>query len=279
MLLFSTRPLVTVIRLQGIIGQLPPLRRGLTLRGMAGTIERAFRPRRLEAVAIAVNSPGGSPVQSGLIARRIRALAKRRDLPVIAFVEDVAASGGYWLACAGDEIYADENSIIGSIGVISASFGFPAFLARHGIERRVHTSGERKSTLDPFLPEDPHDVRRLEAIQSEVHESFKAVVRSRRGRRLKAPEEQTFNGDYWTGRRALELGLIDGIGDLRSVLNDRFGTRVRIQPVAESTGWLRRRLGIATEREAAALAPPGFDLARGLIAAVEERALWSRFGL
>jgi signal peptide peptidase SppA len=276
--LFNTRPLVTVIRLQGIIGQLSPFRRGLTLRGVAGSIERAFRPRGLEAVALTVNSPGGSPVQSALIARRIRMLAKRRDLPVISFVEDVAASGGYWLACAADEIYADENSIVGSIGVISASFGFAEFLERYGIERRVHTSGERKATLDPFLPEDPNDVRRLEAIQAEVHESFKSLVRTRRGRRLKATEDQLFNGDYWTGRRALELGLIDGIGDLRTVLTDRFGSRVKIQPISESTGWLRRKLGIAGPEESVPVSS-GLHFAHGIAAAIEERALWSRFGL
>ncbi len=278
MKLLISRPVVTVLRLQGIIGQIPPLRRGLTLRALAGAIERAFQPRRLEAVALAINSPGGSPVQSALIAKRIRMMAQKKDIPVIAFIEDVAASGGYWLACAGDQIYADENSIVGSIGVISASFGFQDFMKRHGVERRVHTSGERKSVLDPFVPEDPGDVRRLEGIQSEVHDSFKALVRARRGKRLKAPEDQLFNGDFWTGRRALEFGLIDGLGDLRSVLNDRFGTNIRILPIGERIGWLRRRLGIAAETGAE---PAGWggDVAQHLVAALEERALWSRFGL
>ncbi len=269
---FRSPPVVTVLRLSGVIGQAGPLRRGLTARGLAGMIERAFRPKGLKAVALAINSPGGSPVQSALIVKRIRRLAQKRDLPVIAFVEDVAASGGYWLACAGDEIYADENSIVGSIGVISASFGFSELLGRFGVERRVHTSGERKSTLDPFLPEDPEDVKRIKGIQAEVHETFKALVRSRRGRRLKAAEDTLFNGDYWTGRRALELGLVDGLGDLRSVLMDRFGEKIRLLPVGESVGWLRRRLGVAAPLL-------GADFAEGLFAAAEERAVWARFGL
>ena len=275
--LFSTAPVVTVIRLAGIIGQIGPFRRGLSLRALAGQLERAFQPKHLRAVALAVSSPGGSPVQAALIFRRIRQLARKKDVPVLAFIEDVAASGGYWLACAGDEIYADENSIVGSIGVISASFGFVEALKRLGVERRVHTAGENKSALDPFLPEDPHDVSRLKAIQAEVHESFKALVRSRRGRKLRAAEEQLFNGDFWTGRRAQEYGLIDGIGDMRAVIMDRFGKDVRIAPMGERVGWLRRRLGVRAEREAPEAL--GANFAAGLIATLEERFIWSRFGL
>jgi serine protease SohB len=241
MRLFSTAPVVTVVRLAGIIGSLGPFRRGLSLRGMAGQLERAFKPKRLKAVALAISSPGGSPVQSALIFRRIRQLARKKDVPVLVFIEDVAASGGYWLACAGDEIYADENSIVGSIGVVGGSFGFQEAIKRLGIERRVHTAGENKSVLDPFLPEDPHDVTRLKAIQADVHESFKTLVRSRRGKKLRAPEDQLFNGDFWTGKRAQELGLIDGLGDLRAVVMDRFGSDVRLVPVGERVGWLRRR--------------------------------------
>ncbi|HEY7608533.1 MAG TPA: S49 family peptidase [Alphaproteobacteria bacterium] len=275
--LFSSAPIVTVVRLSGIIGQIGPLRRGLSLRGMAGQLERAFQPRRLRAVALAVNSPGGSPVQAALIFRRIRQLARKKDVPVLVFIEEVAASGGYWLACAGDEIYADENSIVGSIGVISASFGFTEAMKRLGVERRVHTSGEHKAALDPFLPEDAHDVSRLKAIQAEVHESFKTLVRSRRGRKLRLAEEQLFNGDFWTGRRAHEIGLIDGLADMRAVIMDRFGQDVRIVPVGERTSWLRRRLGLGIEREAPELLGAGF--AAGLVATLEERFLWSRFGL
>jgi serine protease SohB len=275
--LFSTAPVVSVVRLAGIIGQIGPFRRGLSLRALAGQLERAFQPKHLRAVALAVSSPGGSPVQAALIFRRIRQLERKKDVPVLAFIEDVAASGGYWLACAGDEIYADENSIVGSIGVISASFGFVDALKRLGVERRVHTAGENKSALDPFLPEDPHDVSRLKAIQAEVHESFKALVRSRRGRKLRAAEDQLFNGDFWTGRRAQEYGLIDGIGDMRAVIMDRFGKDVRIVPMGERVGWLRRRLGIRAER--AAPEALGANFAAGLIATLEERFIWSRFGL
>jgi serine protease SohB len=275
--LFSTAPVVSVVRLSGIIGQIGPLRRGLSLRGMAGQLERAFRPKRLRAVALAINSPGGSPVQAALIFRRIRQLARKKDVPVLVFIEEVAASGGYWLACAGDEIYADENSIVGSIGVISASFGFTEAMKRLGVERRVHTSGEHKAALDPFLPEDAHDVSRLKAIQAEVHESFKTLVRSRRGKKLRLAEEQLFNGDFWTGRRAQEIGLIDGLGDMRAVIMDRFGQDVHIMPVGERVGWLRRRLGFGIEREAPEMIGAGF--AAGLVATLEERFLWSRFGL
>ncbi|MGH7002874.1 MAG: S49 family peptidase, partial [Alphaproteobacteria bacterium] len=248
---------------------------------VAGQLERAFRPKHLKSVVLAVNSPGGSPVQAALIFRRVRHLARKRDVPVLAFIEDVAASGGYWLACAGDEIYADENSIVGSIGVISASFGFAEAIKRLGIERRVHTSGENKSALDPFLPEDTHDIARLKAIQTEVHESFKTLVRSRRGRKLRAPEDQLFNGDFWTGRRAQEIGLVDGLGDLRAVLQDRFGQKVRILPMGEHVGWLRRRLGIRAASEACEPLPAGIGagFATGLLAAIEERFFWSRFGL
>ena len=210
---------------------------------MERAIDRAFAPRRLAAVALAVNSPGGSPVQSALIARRIRARADERGVPVLAFAEDVAASGGYWLACAGDEIYADENSIVGSIGVIAAGFGFVEAIARHGVERRVHTAGARKGMLDPFRPEDPGEVERLLAVQRDMHESFIAHVRARRGRRLKGADEELFSGEFWSGRQAIALGLVDGLGDLRGVLRDRFGERVRIRPVAARRG-LRRRLGI-----------------------------------
>jgi serine protease SohB len=277
MSLFSTAPVVTVVRLSGIIGSLGPFRRGLSLRGMAGQLERAFKPKRLKAVALAISSPGGSPVQSALIFRRVRQLARKKDVPVLVFIEEVAASGGYWLACAGDEIYADENSIVGSIGVISASFGFSEAIKRLGIERRVHTAGENKAALDPFLPEDPHDLSRLKAIQQDVHESFKSLVRSRRGKKLRAAEDQLFNGDFWTGKRAQELGLIDGLGDLRAVVMDRFGKDVRLVPVGERVGWLRRRIGMRIEREAPEMF--GANFAANLIATLEERFLWSRFGL
>jgi signal peptide peptidase SppA len=266
-------PVVGVLRLFGIIGQLGPARRGLALASLAGAIERAFRLPRLKAVALSINSPGGSAVQSGLIQRRIRALADEKKVPVVAFTEDVAASGGYWLACAADEIFADENSMVGSIGVLYASFGFPDLLQRLGVERRVHTAGERKSMLDPFRAEDAEDVRRLEAIQADVYESFKAMVRARRGERLKAPEDTLFSGEFWSGRQALAMGLVDGLGDLRTVMRERFGDKVQLRLVNPERGWLARRLRLASRWPGA-----GEWLDEGL-ATLEERALWGRFGL
>ena len=223
-------PTVAVLRLSGVIGAPVRFRGGLSLQSLASRIERAFRMRGLEAVALAINSPGGSPVQSALIHQRIRALAEENSRPVFAFAEDVAASGGYWLACAGDEIYANENSLVGSIGVISSGFGFVDLLNKLGVDRRLHTEGDKKSLLDPFAPEKPADVKRLKAIQKDVHESFKALVRNRREGRLKGTERALFSGEFWTGARALELGLIDGIGDMRSVMRERFGERVPAAP-------------------------------------------------
>jgi len=268
------RPVVTVLRLGGVIGAAGPLRGGLTLQGLAPMLERAFEPSRLAAVALVINSPGGSPVQSALIARRIRQLAEENEVPVLAFVEDVAASGGYWLACAGDEIFADENSIVGSIGVISAGFGFQELIARHGVERRVHTAGKHKMLLDPFRPESADDVDRLKALQAEIHDSFRDLVRGRRGERLKGDDETLFSGAFWTGRRAHELGLIDGLDDYRSLLRARFGKKVRLRPVEEERGWIARHVGLAH-------APDGWaaGAAGGALAAVEARALWARYGL
>ncbi len=264
-------PLVTVIRLAGVIGQFGPMRGGLTLAATAPAIERAFAPRRLAAVALAVNSPGGAPVQASLIAARIRQRAAEREVPVIAFAEDVAASGGYWLALAADEIFADDSSILGSIGVVSAGFGFHGLLERIGVERRLHAKGERKAMLDPFRPENPRDVERLDAIQTDIHQAFQDFVRARRGDKLKAPEAELFNGDIWAGRQAAALGLIDGIGEMRAVMRERFGDKVRLRPVTTQRRWLRRKLGLASH------GPGGW--ADELLAAAHERALWSRYGL
>ncbi|MGF1608090.1 MAG: S49 family peptidase [Kiloniellales bacterium] len=275
---FTRRPpLVAVLRLTGVIGSLGPLRSGLTLAGQAQAIERAFKMKRLSAVALSINSPGGSPVQSALLATRIRALADEKEIPVFAFTEDVAASGGYWLACAADEIFADENSIVGSIGVISSGFGLQELIKRIGVERRLHTAGERKAMLDPFKPEDPEDLKRLEAIQQDIHESFKEMVRRRRGAKLKADETTLFNGEFWTGKRARELGLVDGLGELRQVMRQRFGDKVQLKRIGGRQPWWRRRLGVTEALERAG--PQPADWAGGLLAAVEERALWSRFGL
>jgi serine protease SohB len=276
---FRRRPVVAVLRLAGVIGLAGPmpLRGGMSLQGLAGQIDRAFRVKHLAAVALSINSPGGSPVQSAQIAKRIRDLARERDVPVIAFVEDIAASGGYWLACAGDEIFADPSSIVGSIGVVSAGFGFPELLAKIGVERRVHTSGTRKAMLDPFRPEQPDDIALLVGLQQDIHESFKAQVRDRRGRRLKADDAALFNGEVWSGRKAVELGLVDGLGDLRSVLRQRFGDKLRLVPVGGRRGWLSRQLRPGAGWDGAWGAER--DWAGELIAALEARALWSRYGL
>ena len=266
-------PLVTVLRLTGVIGRLGPVGTGMTLAGFERAIERAFKGRNLVTVALAVNSPGGSPVQSALIAGRIRQLADEKQVPVVAFAEDVAASGGYWLACAADEIFADRNSIIGSIGVISASFGFAQTIRRLGVERRVHVAGRRKGMFDPFREERPEDIARLESIQSDMHESFKDMVRARRGERLQGTDEELFEGDVWTGNQALSLGLVDGIGDLRTVMRERFGERVRLRPVIPRQGALRRRFSGA---------PAAGHEARHVaeaLAALEEWGHWKRFGL
>jgi serine protease SohB len=265
-------PVVAVLRLAGVIGQIGPVRAGLTLANQAAAIERAFSLRGLAAVALAVNSPGGAPVQSALIYARIRALAEEKKVPVLAFAEDVAASGGYWLALAADEIFADANSIVGSIGVVSAGFGFQDMIDKLGIERRVHTAGANKAMLDPFRPEEPAHVARLQAIQQDMHESFKMLVRARRGARLKGPEDEIFEGAFWTGRRALDLGLIDGLGDLRQVCRARFGDRVRLRAVGQRQSWLLRRIGLGAEDRLA-------HVAGSVIAALEERALWARYGL
>jgi serine protease SohB len=273
----SNKPTVAIIRLNGVIGQMGPLRSGMTMQTLAPVIDRAFSDKRLKAVALAVNSPGGSPVQSALIHQRIRSLAREKDIPILVFIEDVAASGGYWLACAGDEIYANENSIIGSIGVVSAGFGFVGLLEKAGIDRRLYTAGSRKSLLDPFLPEEADDVARLRAIQQDIHENFKTLVKSRRGRRLQESGIDLFSGEFWTGSRAMDLGLVDGISDMRTVLRDRFGKSVRLKTVQVRKGWLKRRLGVSGSFDTGDQF--GYGIGAGLVAAAEERANWSRFGL
>lgn len=266
----SKPPIVPVLRLSGVIGQGGGLRQGLTLAGLAGPIEKAFAMKHAPAVALAINSPGGSPVQSALIAGRIRELAAEKKKPVYAFVEDVAASGGYWLALAADAVYADRSSIVGSIGVVSAGFGFPELIARHGVERRVYTAGSSKVILDPFKPEREEDVEKLRALQRDIHEAFKDYVRDRRSGKLTAGEDLLFEGDFWTGSKALEFGLVDGIGHMLPVLREKFGEKVKLRAVTQTKGWLRRRLNFGSALE---------GLAADAVAAVEERAHWQRFGL
>ncbi len=270
----SDHPVVPVVRLTGIIGFSSPLRPGLTLTGIARMLDRVFAVRNAAAVALAINSPGGSPVQSHLIFKRIRELAKEKKVRVLAFVEDAAASGGYMLACAADEIIVDPHSIVGSIGVVGGSFGFDKLLAKVGVERRLYTAGEHKAMLDPFLPEDPADVERLKKLQREIHDDFIALVKSRRGDKLRGPEGDLFSGEYWTGKRALDLGLVDAVGELRSTLRERFGDKVLTPLISAERGLFRRRvLGVGRGE----LLPAG--LAEDIISAFETRALWARYGL
>ena len=268
-------PKVAVLRLDGAIGPSTSRLRGamLNIHSQAARIERAFKIRKLSAVALVVNSPGGSAVQSALIASRIRALAEENDVAVFAFAEDAAASGGYWLACAGDEIYVNETSIVGSIGVISSGFGFQDLIARYGIERRVHAAGENKAVLDPFLPERPEDIERLKESQAAVHEHFIAYVRARRGDRLHGDAPDLFTGAFWTGQKAVELGLADAIGDVRSVMREKYGNHVQLVPIAERRSFLRSMFG---RTRAPAIEA---DFADRVLTAVEERLIWSRYGL
>ncbi|MGH1367781.1 MAG: S49 family peptidase [Maritimibacter sp.] len=254
-------PMVAVIRLHGAIstGQ----RGQLNDAALAPAIERAFRRGKPKAVALSINSPGGSPVQSSLIAARIRRLADEKEVPVFAFVEDAAASGGYWLACAADKIYADRTSIVGSIGVIMASFGFDKFMAKQGVDRRVYTAGNSKSQLDPFRPENPEDVARIKALGAEIHEAFIDHVKAARAGRL-AEDDRLFSGEFWGGTKALELGLIDGLGHLVPVMKETYGPKVKFSVYGPKRGVLSR---------------VGAQISGGAIASLEEQSHWARLGL
>jgi signal peptide peptidase SppA len=264
----KSTPVIHVIRLDGPIVAERGLRPALSGKGLEPLLTKAFR-KGVAGVALAINCPGGSPVQSAIIARRIRALAAEHKIPVYAFCEDVAASGGYWLACAADEIHADENSIVGSIGVISMGFGFPDALKKLGVERRVHTAGENKSQNDPFQPEKPEDVARLEGLLTEMHESFKALVRERRAAKLKGDEKELFSGQFWRGEKALALGLVDGLGHMHEILRRKFGDKVELKNISAPQGWGLRRI----------MATNPSELPEAVLDAIEKRAAWSRFGL
>jgi len=261
------KDVVAVVKLHGVITPSPsPLARGaINLAAVETALTRAFGHDRLKAVALLVNSPGGAPTQSGLVAERIRQLADEKDVPVLAFCEDVAASGGYWLACAADEIYAHRTSMVGSIGVISGGFGFTGLLERFGIERRLHTAGANKSRLDPFSPEKPEDVEWLKKMHTQLHELFVNWVKERRGDRLTGSED-LFTGDVWLGAKAVELGLIDGLGSLRQIITERYPD-AEIS-VAEPKKPLLARLGLGAPAAASAV-----------LDAVTQNAAWSRFGL
>jgi signal peptide peptidase SppA len=260
----TTKPVVAVVKLHGVITPTPsPLSRGtININTVEQALTKAFDHERLEAVALAINSPGGAPTQSALVSERIRELADRKGVPVLAFCEDVAASGGYWLACAADEIYAHSSSLVGSIGVVTAGFGLNGLLERVGVERRVYTAGENKVRLDPFRPEKDEDVEWLKGLQSQLHDQFVSWVKERRGDRLNG--DDLFTGEVWTGARAKDLGLVDGVGNLRSVITERYPDAELT--VAEPKRPLLARLGIG-------------GATQSLLAAVEHRAIWSRYGL
>src|ERR1700728_36857 len=234
---------VPVVRLSGVIGAVTPLRPGMSLAGVARTLERAFAVKNAKAVALVINSPGGSPVQSRQIYLRIRQLAEEKKLPVLVFVEDVAASGGYMIACAGDEIFCDPSSILGSIGVVGGSFGFQELIKKLGIERRLYTAGTHKAMLDPFLPENPDDVARVKALQREIHDIFIALVKQSRGTRLRGADDVLFTGEYWAGKTSVALGLADAIGDMRATLRARYGDKVQMPVIAPAAGMLSGLLG------------------------------------
>ncbi|MBI3436728.1 MAG: S49 family peptidase [Proteobacteria bacterium] len=272
-----TAPVVPVVRLAGVIGFSTPLRPGLTLAGCARALERAFGMKRAKAVALLINSPGGSAVQSHLIFQRIRQLAEEKNLQVLAFIEDAGASGGYMIACAGDEIICDASSIVGSIGVVGAGFGLHQAIQRLGIERRIYTAGENKAILDPFQPEKPQDVALLKAIQQDIHAGFIALVKARRGSRLAGPENTIFSGEFWVGRTALGYGIVDRLGDLRSTLRERFGEKVIMPLIGGERGLLGRLrpLGLRHDlREGQAA-----SLAEDVVSTIEARAIWARIGL
>ena len=270
---------VPVVRLSGLIGAVTPLRPGMSLAGVARTLERAFSMKNAKAVALAINSPGGSPVQSRQIYLRIRQLAAEKKLPVLVFVEDVAASGGYMIACAGDEIFCDPSTIMGSIGVVGGSFGFQDLIKRIGVERRLYTAGEHKGMLDPFLPENPDDVARLKTIQREIHALFIALVKQSRGARLKGTDDVLFTGEYWAGETSVSLGLADAIGDLRSTLRARYGEKVVTPLVAPSSGLLSGLLGRKSAGAGTLASLDGFaGLPDEVISALESRAIWAKFG-
>ncbi|QDG79060.1 S49 family peptidase [Labrenzia sp. PHM005] len=268
-------PIIPVVRLQGAIGMSSPLRPGLTLATAALPLEKAFSMKKAPAVALIVNSPGGSPVQSRLIFQRIRDLAKENEKDVLVFVEDVAASGGYMIALAGDEIIVDPSSVVGSIGVVAAGFGFTEMIKKIGVERRVYTAGEKKVTLDPFQPEVTEDIEYLKTLQQEIHDTFIDMVKSRRADVL-SDDPDLFTGKFWTGTSAMNLGLVDSIGDLRGVLKKRYGEKAEAKLISAPRGMFGRKAAVGVGIEPSALTT---GLGNELISAAEERLMWQRFGL
>tara|TARA_X000001036_G_scaffold325847_1_gene304415 strand:- start:386 stop:1192 length:807 start_codon:yes stop_codon:yes gene_type:complete len=265
--LFKKKKIVPHIKLNGIIGSAGKFKQGLDFSGQEEIISKAFSTKKATSVAITINSPGGSPVQSHLIYNFIRQQAKKNKKKVLVFVEDVAASGGYLIACAGDEIYANSSSIVGSIGVIYSAFGFTELIKKIGVERRVHTAGKNKSTLDPFLDEKKEDIERLKNIQLDLHKDFIDLVEKSRGTKLKKSEVELFSGEFWSGNKAKALGLIDGIGDANQILKEKFGEDVVIKKFEKSKSWLSKKLSSSN------------DHVDQLTNILEERSIWQRYGL
>ena len=265
--LFKKKKIVAHIKLNGVIGNAGKFKQGIDFAGQEDIIEKAFSLKKAKAVAITINSPGGSPVQSHLIYKFIRAQAKKNNKKVIVFAEDVAASGGYLIACAGDEIYVNSSSIVGSIGVIYSSFGFTELIKKVGIERRVHTAGKNKSTLDPFLEEKNEDIERLKKIQLDLHQDFINVVEKSRGSKLKKSEIELFSGEFWSGSKAKDLGLVDSIGDANQILKEKFGEDVVIKKFEKSKGWLSKKLSSSNDQ---------IDQFANIL---DERSIWQRYGL
>ena len=265
--IFKKKKIVSHIKLTGVIGNVGKFRQGIEYSSQEDIIKKAFSIKKAAAVAITINSPGGSPVQSHLIYKFIREQAKKHKKKVIVFAEDVAASGGYLIACAGDEIYANSSSIIGSIGVIYSSFGFKDLIEKIGVQRRVYTAGKNKSTLDPFLEEKEEDIKRLKNIQLELHEDFINVVEESRGSKLnKESGIELFSGEFWSGKRAKELGLVDGLGNAEQILREKFGNDVQIKRFEKTKGWLAKKLSSSE------------DNTDKLISVLEERSIWQRYG-
>jgi signal peptide peptidase SppA len=276
----SNDPVVAVIRLEGVIGQVSSLKQGLNIKDLNKIIEKAFKFDRLDAICLSINSPGGSPVQSELICKRITSMAVKRDVPVYSFVEDVAASGGYWLACAGDKIFASKSSIIGSIGVISSSFGFTEAIKKIGVERRVYNQGDNKSIMDPFLPTKAADVKIIKAMQENVHEHFIEHVKSRRGNRLTQTDDILFHGEFWTGKTALDYGLIDGIDDMYSFIHKNYGENTKFEYIEQKTSWFKKKLGLGANISTNVISEEfASNLASSLIEEAENRIESSRFNL
>ena len=265
--IFKKKKVVPHVRLTGVIGSVGRFNKGIDLAGQRDILKKAFSTKKISHVAISINSPGGSPVQSHLIYSYIRELAEKKKVKVIVFAEDVAASGGYFIACAGDEIFANSSSIIGSIGVIYSSFGFTELIKKIGVERRVHTAGKNKSTLDPFLEEKNEDIERLKRIQLDLHQDFIDVVEKSRGTKLNKSEVELFSGEFWSGSKAKNLGLIDGIGNVNEILKEKFGNDVVIKKFEKSKGWLSQKLSSSNNQ------------VEQLANILDERSIWQRYGL